>query len=94
MIDPKLLQSIGKMAAQSVENKHPDLDIRFLAISSTDMKAAIVAKGDKSGRTARIFELPPLADNMDADAVKTLTDLLQGQIEKAVQDFIELSRQV
>jgi phosphoribosyl-AMP cyclohydrolase len=81
MIDPKLLQSIGKMAAQSVQRNHPELDIRFLAISASDMKVAIVTKGDTSGRTARIFELPPLANDVDADAVKLLTDLLEGGVE-------------
>ncbi len=89
MIDQKLLQSIGNMAARSVCTKHPDLDIRFLAVKNgTEIKAAIVSKGDKSGRTARIFELKPLGD-VDADAVKTISENLENQIEQAVLDFFD-----
>lgn len=89
MIDQKLLQSLGNMAARNVCNKHPDLDIRFLVVKNGEMKAAIVPKGDKSGRTAHIHDLKPL-DNVDPDAVKFIQDTIEQQLEQIAQEFRDM----
>jgi phosphopantothenate synthetase len=90
MIDQKLLQSIGNLAARDVENHYPQLNVRFLALrNGAQMKAAVTSKGDKSGRTVRLFDLQPLGD-VEPTAVKEITDNLVRQLERAVQDYNEM----
>jgi hypothetical protein len=90
MIDQKLLQSVGNLAARDVETRYPDLNIRFLALKNdSQMKVAITPKSDKSGKTVRLFELQPLGD-MDPTAIKQISENLESQIIQAVQHFNDM----
>lgn len=87
MIDLKLLQSLGSIAARTVEGKYPHLQIRFLALrDGTEIKVAIVGRADQSGQTARILELQPVSE-VNPDVVKSVTDNLQRQIETLARGY-------
>ena len=90
MIDQKLLQSVGNLAARDVETRFPQLYIRFLALKNdSQMKVAITTRSDKSGKTVRLFELQPLGD-IDPTVIKLISENLEAQMLQAVQKFNEM----
>lgn len=92
MIDMKMLQQVGNLAAKSINNRYPLLDVRFFAMKEgSSGRVVILPKGDKSGRTSRLFELGTLPELDPIVQSKELTSLLTGRIEGAVKEFLQAS---
>ena len=75
---------------QQHRNHYPDLDIRFFAMKEgSGGRVVILPRGDKSGRTSRLFELGALPEIDSMMLTTELTKLLTTRIEGAVKEFLQ-----
>lgn len=88
MIEMKLLQSLGNVAARTVEYKYPNLEIRFFALKDAAARIYVATRGDSSGRTGRLFEIGALPETATS-AVKDMSILLETRIDAAVREFTQ-----
>lgn len=94
MLENKLFQSIGNVAARTIEYKYPNVEIHFFALrSGAESRIHIAARNDTSGRTGRLYDLDPIPMS-DTPLVKDIASALEKQIERHVREFLQSTEEM